>query len=401
MIYGMKIHRASIELQLKSALNRSSAVVLLGPRQVGKTTLAKKIVQELPDAIYLDLEKAADLRKLDDSGGFLRHQDKGLTVLDEVHRVPQLFAELRSVIDERREKGAQIGQFLLLGSASLDLIQKASETLAGRVSYLEMTPVLLPEAQSADLSTDALWLAGGFPSSLTATSRKSSLQWRTDFIRSYLERDIPMFAPRMPAALLGRLWTMLAHLQGTPLNATRLAQNLGVSAPMVNRYIDLLVDLLLIRRVSPWSGNLGKRLVKAPKIYIRDSGLVHALLEIETNTSLLGHPIVGASWEGFAIENLVQAAGLDRLPMYFRTHDGAEIDLIFERGGLPYIAVEIKRSSAPKIETSFITNCELLRIEHRFLVCNSEDTYIGRAGVNVLNLPKACEAIRDLFIQHE
>jgi uncharacterized protein len=401
MIYGMKINRSSIELQLKSALNRSPAVVLLGPRQVGKTTLAKKIVEELPESMYLDLEKAADIRKLDDSGGFLRQYDKGLTVLDEVHRVPQLFAELRSVIDERREKGAQISQFLLLGSASLDLIQKASETLAGRVSYLEMTPVLLPEAQTAKFSTDALWLAGGFPASLIATSRKSSLQWRADFIRSYLERDIPMFAPRMPAALLGRLWIMLAHLQGTPLNAARLAQNLGVSAPMINRYIDLLVDLLLIRRISPWNGNLSKRLVKAPKVFIRDSGLVHALLEIETDSELLGHPVVGASWEGFAIENLVQAAGPNRLPMYFRTQDGAEIDLIFEQGGLPFVAVEIKRSSAPKVEANFITNCELLGIKHRFLVCSGDDDYIGRAGVRVLNLQKACEAIRDLFIQHE
>jgi uncharacterized protein len=397
MINGMKFHRKLIELQLKNALKRSSAVVLLGPRQVGKTTLAKKIVQELPGGTYLDLEKNADLRKLDDSGGFLRQQNTGLTVLDEVHRVPQLFAELRSIIDERKEAGADVGQFLLLGSASLDLIQKASETLAGRVTYLEMAPISLPEAKTANVSTDALWLAGGFPTSLTAASNKSSLQWRTDFIRSYLERDIPMFAPRMPANLLGRLWSMLAHLQGTPLNAARLAQSLGVSAPMVNRYIDLFVDLFLIRRVNPWNGNLGKRLVKSPKIYIRDSGLVHALLEVESQSQLLGHPVVGASWEGFIIENLVQAAGSDRTPLYYRTQDGAEIDLILERGGVPFIAVEIKRSSAPRIETQFITNCELLGIKHRLVVCSSDDDYVGRSGVRVLNLEKACETVFELF----
>ncbi len=397
MIYGMIIHRKFIEAELKNALSRSPAVVLLGPRQVGKTTLAKQIVQQWPGAIYLDLEKSADLRKLDDSGGFLRQHTHALTVLDEVHRVPRLFAELRSIIDERRANGAGIAQFLLLGSASLDLIQQASESLAGRVTYLEMSSISLPEAQPAGFSTDTLWLSGGFPSSLTAGSPKASLQWRTDFIRSYLERDIPMFAPRMPAAMLGRLWTMLAHLQGTPVNAAKLAQNLGVSAPMLSRYIDLLVDLLLVRRVSPWSGNIGKRLVKAPKIYVRDSGLVHALLEIETASALLGHPVVGASWEGFVIENLVQAAGPNRLPMYYRTQDGAEIDLIFERGGLPYIALEIKRSSAPSITANFIASCDALGIQHRFLVYSGNEDYVGRADVRVLNVHSACEAVAGLM----
>ncbi len=393
----MKIPRISIERQLRAALLRAPAAVLLGPRQVGKTTLAKQIAAETPGAIYLDLEKAADLRKLDDAGAFLRGQASALMVIDEVHRAPALFAELRSVIDERREQGARVGQFLLLGSASLDLVQHASETLAGRVAYLGMSPILQVEAQAAGLSQDDLWLRGGFPDSVTAPDAAASLLWRTDFIRSYLERDVPLFAPRMPAALIGRLWTMLAHLQGTPLNSARLAQSLGVSAPMINRYIDLLVDLMLVRRLVPWSGNVGKRLIKAPKIYVRDCGLVHALLEIETMEQLLGHPVAGASWEGLVMENLGAAAGADRTPLYYRTHDGAELDLVFERAGQPFVAIEIKRSSAPKIEPGFGKACDDLGIAHRLVVYGGEEAYDARYGAQVMSLSQAVETVRSLL----
>lgn len=393
----MKISRTSITVELKDALQRSPAVVLLGPRQVGKTTLAKEIATEIPGSSYLDLEKSADLRKLDDLGGFLRREQGGLIILDEVHRMPQLFAELRSVIDERREQGHRTGQFLLLGSASLDLVQKASETLAGRVTYLEMSPISYPEAVSAGLSQDYLWQVGGFPESLLARSEKASRLWRTDFIRSYLERDVPMFAPRMPAALIGRLWTMLAHAQGTPINAARLAQSVGVSAPMIARYLDLLCDLMLVRRLSPWSGNLRKRLVKTPKIYVRDSGLVHALLEIENQDQLLGHPVIGGSWEGFIIENLILAAGSNRTTFYYRTVDGAEIDLLFERAGEPYIAFEIKRSSSPQIDPSFVKNCEALGIHHRFVIYSGDEDYLARGGVRVVSLPSAVSIVQSLF----
>lgn len=393
----MKIPRKLIESQLRAALLRAPAVVLLGPRQVGKTTLAKKIAAEIPGAIYLDLEKAADVRKLDDAGAFLRSQATRLMVIDEVHRAPELFAELRSVIDERRQQGARVGQFLLLGSASLDLVQHASETLAGRVAYLNMSPIMQVEAQAAGLAQDYLWLTGGFPESLTAPDAAASLLWRTDFIRSYLERDVPLFAPRMPAALIGRLWTMLAHLQGTPLNSARLAQSLGVSAPMINRYIDLLADLMLVRRLSPWSGNIGKRLVKSPKIYVRDCGLVHALLEIESSVQLLGHPVAGASWEGFVIENLVDSAGSDRTPLYYRTQDGAEIDLVFERAGQPFVAIEIKRSTAPKIEPGFAKACDDLAVVHRMVVYGGQDAYEARHGTQVMSLPKAVQTIGKLL----
>ena len=389
----MIIHRLAIERSLYSALARSPAVALLGARQVGKTTLARQLAREVEGAVYLDLEKVSDLRKLEDAGAYLRAQAGHLTIIDEIHRAPGLFAELRSIIDERREAGERAGQFLLLGSASLDLVQKTSETLAGRVTYLEMNPINLPEAAAAHLSTEQLWVRGGFPDSLTATTDENSFYWRQDFIRSYLERDVPMFVPRMPSALIGRLWTMLANGQGTLLNSARLAQALGVSAPMITRYIDLLADLLLVRRLQPWSGNLDKRLVRSPKIYVRDSGLVHALAEIGTLDHLLGHPLVGLSWEGFLIENLIEAAGTDCKPMFYRTADGAEIDLLLERGGLAFVAIEIKRSSAPKAEPGFFIACDDLKVQHRLIVAPVGDSYSVKGDAVVFS---PIEAIKHL-----
>jgi uncharacterized protein len=262
-----------------------------------------------------------------------------------------------------------------------------------------MPQVSYTDASQAAIDQDYLWLVGGFPESLTAPSSRASLRWRTDFIRSYLERDLPMFAPRMPGSTIGRLWTMLAHLQGTPHNGARLAQALGVSAPMIARYLDLLSDLMLVRRLAPWSRNVGKRLVRTPKIYVRDCGLVHALLEIETLDQLLGHPVVGASWEGFVIENLVQAAGSDRNPYYYRTRDGAEIDLLFERAGKPHVAVEIKRSSAPRIDAGFGIACDDLSIAHRFVIYSGNQSYNARHGARVMPLAAGIAAITAIY-QH-
>jgi predicted AAA+ superfamily ATPase len=315
----MIIRRISAMTALRQALSDNAATVLLGPRQIGKTTLARAVADERDGSVYLDLELDADVRKLEDAAAYLRSTAGRLTVIDEVHRAPHLFTELRSLIDERRRAGQRVGEFLLLGSASLDLVQRSAETLAGRVTYLELAPVGPQEAKDADIPIDALWLRGGFPDSLLAGDDGASLRWRKNFTRSYLERDVPMFAPRMPAATIGRLWTMLAHGQGSLLNAARLAQALAVTAPMVGRYIDLLVDLLLVRRLQPWSGNLGKRLVRSPKIYVRDAGLVHGLLDIATLDQLLGHPVGGASWEGFVIEALIDAAGPHAIPSFYRT----------------------------------------------------------------------------------
>ncbi len=382
----------AVEAQVRQRLRHMPAVALLGPRQVGKTTLARSIAGELgAGALYLDLERPADRRKLDDADNYLRAAGNRLCVIDEVHRAPGLFEVLRGVIDDRRAAGDRSGHFLLLGSASLDLMRQASESLAGRIAHVEMEPVGVRDAAASGLGSDELWVRGGFPESLIAPGDGESLLWRTDFIRSYLERDVPMFAPRMPAETLGRLWTMLAHAQGAPLNAAQLASSLGVSAPAVARYVDLLVDLLLLRRLRPWSGNVRKRLVRAPKTYVRDSGIVHALLGLGELDQLLGHPVAGPSWEGFAVENLLSAAGPGRIPCYYRTQNGAEVDLVLERGGAVEMAIEIKRSPAAPLSRGFHSACDVLRPQGKYLVHGGSDRWPRPGGVTVIGLLELAE----------
>lgn len=360
---------------LKHLLGSSPAVALLGARQVGKTTLARDLVDSLGDgALYLDLERPADLRRLSDADAYLRSVAPRLVVLDEVHRAPELFPILRGVIDDNRRAGFRNGQFLLLGSASLGLVNLSSESLAGRLARMELAGVTAAEAASVDIATDRLWLRGGFPDSLEAASDAESLRWRTDVIRSYLERDVPMFAPRLPAETLRRLWTMLAHHSGGLFNGSRLASSLGVSGPTVERYVDLLTDLLLVRRSEPWLTNTGKRLTKAPKIYVRDSGLIHALLEIRTLDELLGHPSAGASYESFAVETLIASAPPDLRAHHYRTARGDEIDLLLVRGVTPAIAIEIKRSTAPVLSGGFHRACDDLGITQRYLVHPDDGT---------------------------
>ena len=380
---------------LRARLTTMPAVVLIGPRQVGKTTLARKIVSDWSGgALYLDMERPADRRRLDDADAFLRQQRGKLVVIDEIHRLPGLFEILRGIIDERRAEGERTGNFLLLGSAGIELMRQASESLAGRIAILEIGPFDVTEAGSAAIGVERCWLRGGFPESLLAPDDTASLDWRRDFIASYLERDVPMFAPRLPAETVGRLWTMLAHQQGSLLNQARLAASLGVSAPAVGRYIDLLTDLKLIRRLPPWSGKLGKRLTKAPKVYIRDSGLVHALLELESAHDLAGHPVAGASFEGLAIENLIDAAGERRVPYFFRTQDGAEIDLVFEKGGTPEFAIEIKRASAPAPDKGFAIACDDLDIARRFVVYPGSERYPLRHRAEAIPLADMMALLR-------
>jgi predicted AAA+ superfamily ATPase len=372
---------------IEDRLRHMPGVVLLGPRQVGKTTLARQIAAKgKTPAIYLDLERPVDRRRLQDADAFLRAQTGKLVVIDEIHRHPELFETLRGIIDDRRAAGDRGGHFLLLGSAAIDLMRQASETLAGRVAYVNLSPVDALELPPQVGDVNRLWTRGGFPESLLAPNDETSVNWRRSFIRSYLERDVPMFAPRMPAETVGRLWTMLANAQATPLNQSRLASSLGVSTPAVTRYIDLLVDLLLVRRLRPWSGNVGKRLVRSPKVYIRDSGLTHALLDVETWEDILGHPAAGASWEAFVIDNLIAAAGDRRTPYFYRTEDGAEIDLLFERGGKIEMAIEIKRSTAPNLPRGFNLAREVVKPHEAYLVHGGSDSWPMTDGVTAIAL---------------
>lgn len=379
-----------IETTVRERLFAMPAVVLLGPRQVGKTTLARKIAASWPGtALYLDMERPADRLRLDDADSYLRAQQGKLVVIDEIHRVPHLFEILRGIVDDWRAAGLRHGHFLLLGSASLDLMQQASETLAGRVAYIDIPPITaidLRHSAIAALHHDTLWLRGGFPDSLLADSDATSLNWRRDFIRSYLERDVPMFAPRLPAVSIGRLWTMLAHSQGEMLAQSRLAQALGVSSPAVARYIDLLVQLQLVRLLPPWHSNAGKRLVKTPKTYVRDSGLVHALLELQDLDHVLGHPVAGHSYEGMVLETLIAAAGAPYSAHFYRTQDGAEIDLVLASGNRPEIAVEVKRSSAPSPQKGFSIACDDLAITRRFVVYPGTERFALRHGAQAIGL---------------
>lgn len=386
------IERKVFEI-VRQALSQQAAVALMGPRQVGKTTLALMVGEAL-GALYLDLEDVQDRDKLSHAAVFLSAYEDRLVILDEIHRVPDLFLTLRGLIDQGRRKGKRYGRFLLLGSASLDLMQQSGESLAGRISYVDMTPLDVREVAAESLEN--LWLCGGFPDSFLATDEPQSLRWRKDLLRTYLERDVPMFGSRVPAETLRRFWTMLAHNQGSLINASRLAAGLEVSSQTVSRYTDLLVDLLLVRRLQPYHVNVGKRLVKSPKVYIRDSGLLHALLNIPDRNSLLGHPVVGASWEGFVIENLINAAPALTVPGFYRTAGGAEIDLLLELPGGERWAIEVKRSHAAKPARGFYEACEDLKPAKRFVVHAGADRFPISDDVQAIGVRELADNLSNL-----
>lgn len=371
-----------LEVKVAEALKRSPSVAIIGPRQVGKTTIAFHISATTP-SIYLDLESTLDLQKARDIVSFHNSNQDKLIILDEVHRLPEVFASLRGIIDGQRRKGNKAGQFLMLGSASLELLQQSSESLAGRIEYLELFGIN-PLEYPSDINM--LWLRGGFPESLLAATENDSLEWRRNFIKTYLERDIPQLGPRIPAETLERFWTMLAHHQGSVLNAANLARNLDVSGVTIGRYLDLLTDLLLIRRLKPWTYNIGKRLIKSPKIYVRDSGITHALLNIPNINQLLGHPVIGGSWEGFVIENILSVAPSGVQPFYYGTAGGAEIDLVLEFYGAKKWAIEIKRSSSPSVNKGFHIACEDLNPERRYVVYAGTDQFSLGNGVTAISL---------------
>jgi uncharacterized protein len=370
-------------------------VALLGPRQSGKTTLAFTQKESHPNALYLDLELPSAQRQMADPEAFFTAHPNQLVILDEVQRVPELFSILRGVIDQRRRNGESNGQFLLLGSASGVLLQQSSESLAGRVAQIELTPFQIRELfneTATPVDMNRLWVRGGFPLSWLASDDASSLTWREAFITTYLDKDIPALGPRIAATTLRRLWSMLAHNQGEMLDQSKLASALAISGQTVGRYIDLLCDLMMVRRLPAWSGNVGKRLTRTPKVYVRDSGLVHALLGLQELDAVLSHPVAGSSWEGFVVEQLITAAPTAQASFY-RTSNGAEVDLVLEfRDGQRWV-IEIKRSSAPRVSRGFYVAATDLSAVRKLLVAPVNQPYPAKDGIEVMNPLQAVKLI--------
>ena len=394
------MYQRQSQQKLTQLMQQFPAVGLLGPRQAGKTTLAFAQKALYPDALYLDLELPSAQRQLDDPEAFLMAHAQQLVILDEVQRMPELFGILRGVIDQRRRMGQASGQFLLLGSATGVLMQQSSESLAGRVAYVELPPlqaseIFMEKPSAADLN--ALWVRGGFPLSWLAQTDADSMTWREVFISTYLEKDIPALGPRIPATTLRRLWTMLAHHQGELLDLSKLAAALAISGQSVSRYIDLLCDLMLVRRLPAWHGNVGKRLIRSPKVYVRDSGLVHALLGLSNWDALLGHPVAGSSWEGFVLEQLINAAPQAEASFY-RTSNGAEVDLVLTFRSQQTWVIEIKRSSAPSVSKGFYQAATDLGAVRKLLVAPVAQTYSMKEGIEAVDLLTAIQWVAE---QHQ
>lgn len=377
--------------EVEGLLTESPAVVLTGPRQAGKTTLALEIAEGQSSA-YLDLESEADRTRLAEPELYFADHADELLVLDEIQRLPGLFEVLRGTIDRGRREGNANGRFLLLGSASLELLKQSGESLAGRIAFAELTPFDLTEVGTESL--DRLWVRGGFPESFLAAGEEASQRWRQDFIRTYLQRDIPQLGPRIPAETLRRLWTMLAHNQAGLLNGANLARGLGVSGATIGRYLDLMVDLLLVRRLPPRLPKAGKRLIRSPKVYLRDSGLLHALLGIVDKETLLGHPVVGGSWEGLVIENLIGVAGPSVEPSFYRTTGGAEIDLVLSWSDGREWTIEVKRTLAPRLERGMRSAIADIEPERSFVVYAGDERYRLGAGIEAIGLAELCAELQ-------
>ena len=389
--------KRSVFSVVQQRLAHFDCVAVLGPRQVGKTTLAREIAAERGDgARYLDLESAADRRQLDDPDAYFAAYADKLIVLDEIQRVPEIFTVLRVHIDARRRLGTRGGKFLILGSASIQLLRQSSESLAGRITFVEMPPLQPSEVQinaGTVAALDTLWLRGGFPQSYSRSDPKMSMQWRSDFIQTYLERDIPQFGVQVASEQLSQFWRMLANDQGELFNAQRYAKSMGISGHTIARYLDLFEKLLLVRRLSPWAVNTGKRLIKSPRPYVRDSGILHALLSLRTLEELRGHSIIGKSWEGFVIEALINAAGPEVRSYFYRTSAGAEVDLVLEFSPNRRWAIEIKLSSAPTVDRGFHLAAEDLDASRRILVHRGDGVFPMRGDIEAMPLLNALAAV--------
>ena len=383
-----------IEEALLETIEHTPAVVLVGARQVGKTTLAKKIAKDVK-SVYLDLENSRDLFRLSDPLSYFNDNSDKLIILDEIQRVPEIFPTLRGVIDNNRWEGRKGKQFLLLGPASMHLLRQSSESLAGRISYVELSGLNVLEIDQHRTELNKRWLRGGFPESYLAENSEQSMNWLQDLVETYLERDIPNLAFPIPSTRLRRLWTMLAHLQGEPVNYSKLGANLEIDGKTVSRYIDLLTDLLLVRRLTPWHENVNKRLVKSPRYYVRDSGVLHYLLGIYDFDALLSHPVLGKSWEGFVIENIHSVLPRIASTYYYRATTGAEIDLLIRFGFNNIWAIEIKYGVAPKISKAFGPTCNSLGINRKFVVYGGEEEFPIGDDTTMISLPRLMQKIQN------
>jgi len=380
----------NLQQKLTNALDNMPVVALLGARQIGKTTLALEIAKTISkESAYLDLELDSDLAKLSDAEAYLRRFNNKLLIIDEVQRQPNLFRLLRGLVDIRKRAGERSCQFLLLGSASRNLIQHSSETLAGRIRFLELSTFSALEIYQTNPSSfnmEQLWLRGGFPDSYLANTDDESWNWRSDFISSYVEKDIPLMGPQIASTTMRRLWSMLAHNNAQQVNLSKLGESLGFNYKTIKNYIDTLTDFYMLRQIQPWSGNSKKRLVKAPKIYLRDSGLAHRFLNISDFESLLGHPAIGASWEAFILENILNQLSNKWRYSYYRTSAQAEVDLVLEGPKNEVWAIEIKRSSAPKVSKGFHYACTDIKATRKFIIYPGEDNFPIAHHIEVMSL---------------
>jgi predicted AAA+ superfamily ATPase len=387
-----------LQEKLVNALQSTPVTALLGPRQVGKTTLALTVgAIANKETSYLDLQSDSDFNKFTDAEAFLKRFDGKLLIIDEVQRKPDLFRLLRGIVDERKRKGETTCQFLLLGSASRDLLQQSSETLAGRIRYLELRPFTAPEViqnQGSEINLSTLWLRGGFPDSYLAASAVESWNWRNDFISTYMERDLPMMGVGIQPAQLKRFWKMLAHYNGNQMNLSELGRSLELSHTTIKSHVDILTQFYMVRQLQPWSGNIKKRLIKSPKIYIRDTGILHSLLNISNEEMLMNHPNMGASWEGLVTESILSVLDNRWSFSYYRTATQQEIDLVLESPEGEVWAIEIKRASAPKLGRGFYEACKDIGATHKWIVNAGNDQYPMKGGVEVVGLRQFLEVLR-------
>jgi uncharacterized protein len=356
------------------------SVAMLGARQVGKTTLAKLLQAQFPASLYLDLELDSDINKLDNAELFLETHENKLIIIDEIQRKPNIFPLLRALIDKKNING----RFLLLGSASGKLLKQSSESLAGRIIYCELNPFSCLEVFTK--SIQKLWIQGGFPKSFLEKDTSLSIEWRQSMIQTYLERDIPQLGIQIPTLRLKRFLQMIAHVHGQLWNASMIAQNLGISTQSVNYYLDILEETFILRRLTPYFTNIKKRLIKSPKIYIRDSGILHALMNITSYDEISSSPFIGNSWEGFVIEQLINNAPKKYEAVFFRTVAGAEIDLVFLKAGVPCIAIEIKYSLTPKVSQGFWNALTDIQCNKAYIVYPGKDSYLMKKNLEVIPL---------------